>query len=79
MQPYMIPFAVTIDEAAAPPASLDFMFWGAGLFVFPLMLFYTVTRIGNPQHNKREWRKRRVAARTCCRMRDRVFGPVGEN
>jgi cytochrome bd ubiquinol oxidase subunit II len=39
--PYMIPFAVTIDEAAAPHASLAFMFWGAGLFVFPLMLFYT--------------------------------------
>jgi cytochrome d ubiquinol oxidase subunit II len=39
--PYMIPFAVTIDQAAAPHASLAFMFWGAGLFVFPLMLFYT--------------------------------------
>ncbi|TYO67430.1 cytochrome d ubiquinol oxidase subunit II [Bradyrhizobium hipponense] len=39
--PYMIPFAVTIDEAAAPHASLAFMFWGAGLFVFPLMLLYT--------------------------------------
>ncbi|MBV9245561.1 MAG: cytochrome d ubiquinol oxidase subunit II [Methylobacteriaceae bacterium] len=39
--PYMIPFSVTIAEAAAPPASLAFMFWGAGLFVFPLMLVYT--------------------------------------
>ena len=39
--PYMIPFAITIDEAAAPHASLDFMFWGEGLFVFPLMLLYT--------------------------------------
>jgi hypothetical protein len=29
------------DEAAAPHASLAFMFWGAGLFVFPFMLFYT--------------------------------------
>ena len=38
--PYMIPFVVTIDEAAAPHASLAFMFWGAGLFVFPLMLLY---------------------------------------
>jgi cytochrome d ubiquinol oxidase subunit II len=36
----MIPFVVTIDEAAAPHASLAFMFWGAGLFVFPLMLLY---------------------------------------
>jgi len=39
--PYMIPFAITIDEAAAPHSSLAFMFWGAGLFVFPLMLVYT--------------------------------------
>ncbi|WP_315767018.1 MULTISPECIES: cytochrome d ubiquinol oxidase subunit II [unclassified Bradyrhizobium] len=38
--PYMIPFVVTIEEAAAPHTSLAFMFWGAGLFVFPLMLFY---------------------------------------
>ena len=39
--PYMIPFVLTIEEAAAPPSSLAFMFWGEGLFVFPLMLFYT--------------------------------------
>jgi len=39
--PYMIPFSITIDQAAAPHASLAFMFWGAGLFVFPLMLIYT--------------------------------------
>jgi cytochrome d ubiquinol oxidase subunit II len=38
--PYMIPFSMTIDEAAAPHASLAFMFWGEGLFVFPLMLVY---------------------------------------
>lgn len=42
--PYMIPFSVTIDEAAAPRSSLAFMFWGEGLFVFPLMLVYTVIR-----------------------------------
>jgi cytochrome d ubiquinol oxidase subunit II len=40
--PYMIPFAITIQEAAAPHSSLAFMFWGEGLFVFPLMLLYTV-------------------------------------
>jgi cytochrome d ubiquinol oxidase subunit II len=40
--PYMIPFVLTIDEAAAPPSSLAFMFWGEGLFVFPLMLLYTI-------------------------------------
>jgi cytochrome d ubiquinol oxidase subunit II len=39
--PYMIPFSITIEDAAAPHASLAFMFWGAGLFVFPLMLVYT--------------------------------------
>jgi cytochrome d ubiquinol oxidase subunit II len=39
--PYMIPFSITIEQAAAPHASLAFMFWGAGLFVFPLMLLYT--------------------------------------
>jgi cytochrome d ubiquinol oxidase subunit II len=37
--PYMIPFSITI-AAAAPHASLAFMFWGAGLCVFPLMLGY---------------------------------------
>ncbi len=39
--PYMIPFVITIDEAAAPQSSLAFMFWG-GVVVFPLMLLYTV-------------------------------------
>jgi cytochrome d ubiquinol oxidase subunit II len=41
--PYMIPFSITIEEAAAPHSSLAFMFWGAGLFVFPLMLLYAAT------------------------------------
>jgi cytochrome bd ubiquinol oxidase subunit II len=39
--PYMIPFSITIDDAAAPHSSLAFMFWGAGIIVFPLMLLYT--------------------------------------
>ena len=39
--PYMIPFSLTIEESAAPHSSLAFMFWGEGLFVFPLMLLYT--------------------------------------
>jgi cytochrome bd ubiquinol oxidase subunit II len=39
--PYMIPFAITVADAAAPHSSLAFMFWGEGLFVFPLMLVYT--------------------------------------
>ncbi|HTC10565.1 MAG TPA: cytochrome d ubiquinol oxidase subunit II [Acetobacteraceae bacterium] len=40
--PYMIPFAITIDDAAAPHSSLAFMFWGEGIFIFPLLLVYTV-------------------------------------
>ena len=36
------PVLVTVDEAAAPHSSLAFMFWGAGVFIFPLMLLYTV-------------------------------------
>jgi cytochrome bd ubiquinol oxidase subunit II len=39
--PYIIPFVVTIDEAAAPQSSLMFMFWG-GVVVFPLMLLYAL-------------------------------------
>jgi len=38
--PYMIPFAVTIGQAASPPSSLAFMFWGAGLFGMPLVLLH---------------------------------------
>jgi cytochrome bd ubiquinol oxidase subunit II len=44
--PYMIPFSVTIDQAAAPHSSLAFMFWGEGLFILPLMLFYTFVAYG---------------------------------
>ena len=40
--PYIIPFTLTISDAAAPESSLAFMFWGEGLFVFPLLLLYTV-------------------------------------
>ncbi|MEI9888882.1 MAG: cytochrome d ubiquinol oxidase subunit II [Rhizomicrobium sp.] len=39
--PYMVPFAITVDEAASPPQSLWFMFWGAGLIALPLTLAYT--------------------------------------
>ncbi|MCF4127503.1 cytochrome d ubiquinol oxidase subunit II [Methylobacterium sp. SyP6R] len=39
--PYMVPFTVTIAEAAAPESSLRFLFWGAGLFVLPITLAYT--------------------------------------
>ncbi|MBK3665004.1 cytochrome d ubiquinol oxidase subunit II [Bradyrhizobium diazoefficiens] len=39
--PFMIPFVLTVEQAASPPSSLAFMFWGAGLFVMPLTLIYT--------------------------------------
>src|SRR5579863_1436378 len=44
--PYMIPFAITIEAAAAPHSSLAFMFWGAGLFVFPMTLLYAAINYG---------------------------------
>jgi cytochrome d ubiquinol oxidase subunit II len=37
--PYMMPYSLTIEEAAAPTASLQFMFWG-GSVMFPLVVFY---------------------------------------
>jgi len=40
--PYMVPFSVTVTEAAAPEASLSFMFWGAGVVVLPITLIYTL-------------------------------------
>ena len=42
--PYIVPFSVTIDQAAAPEESLEFMFYGAALIVFPIVLIYTVAR-----------------------------------
>jgi cytochrome bd ubiquinol oxidase subunit II len=39
--PFVIPFALTVEQAASPPTSLTFMFWGAGLFIMPLTLIYT--------------------------------------
>jgi cytochrome bd ubiquinol oxidase subunit II len=40
--PYMVPFTITYTDAAAPPASLSFLFWFAGIIVLPLTLLYTV-------------------------------------
>ncbi len=39
--PYMVPFTITIADAAAPVQSLSFMFYGAGLVVLPIILIYT--------------------------------------
>jgi cytochrome d ubiquinol oxidase subunit II len=35
-------FAITIEEAVAPHSSLAFKFWGEGIFIFALVLLYTV-------------------------------------
>jgi cytochrome d ubiquinol oxidase subunit II len=40
--PYMIPYAVTVAKAAAPEASLSFLFYGAGIFVLPVIAAYTI-------------------------------------
>jgi cytochrome d ubiquinol oxidase subunit II len=37
----LIPYSVTVAVAAAPEASLSFLFWGAGLFVLPVIGAYT--------------------------------------
>ena len=39
--PFMVPYALTIADAAAPDESLSFFFWGAGLVVLPVVLVYT--------------------------------------
>jgi cytochrome bd ubiquinol oxidase subunit II len=40
--PYIVPFSLTILQAAAPTSSLSFIFWGAGIVVLPLTLLYTI-------------------------------------
>jgi cytochrome d ubiquinol oxidase subunit II len=40
--PYMILYEITVGDAAAPEASLSFLFWGAGLFVLPVIAITTV-------------------------------------
>jgi len=39
--PYLVPFSLTIEEAAAPRASLSFLFYGAGLVALPVIVVYT--------------------------------------
>ncbi len=39
--PYMIPYQVTVADAAAPDKALSFLFWGAGIFVLPVIAIYT--------------------------------------
>jgi cytochrome bd ubiquinol oxidase subunit II len=39
--PYMIPYAITVGNAAAPEASLSFLFSDAGIFALPVVALYT--------------------------------------
>ena len=41
MWPYMIPYALTVADAAAPDASLRFFFYG-GVVVLPVIAAYTI-------------------------------------
>jgi cytochrome bd-type quinol oxidase subunit 2 len=40
--PYTIPYTVTIADAAAPDASLGFLFYG-GVVVVPVIAIYTIS------------------------------------
>jgi cytochrome d ubiquinol oxidase subunit II len=40
--PYMIPYSVTVANAAAPESSLSFLFWGAGMVALPAVLVYSL-------------------------------------
>ena len=40
--PFMIPYTITVANAAAPEASLSFLFYGAGLFALPIVVIYTI-------------------------------------
>jgi hypothetical protein len=43
--PYMIPYSITVANAAAPQASLSFLFWGAGLFALRVIAIYTAAQL----------------------------------
>ncbi len=42
--PYMIPYSITIANAAAPEASLSFLFFGAGIVMLPVIAVYTLRK-----------------------------------
>jgi cytochrome d ubiquinol oxidase subunit II len=39
--PWIVPYHLTVEEAAAPAASLRFLFYGIGLVVLPVVMIYT--------------------------------------
>lgn len=40
--PYLIPYKLTVADAASPDSSLSFFFWGAGLVALPVVAAYTI-------------------------------------
>ena len=40
--PYMVPYQITVADAAAPERSLSFLFWGAGVIILPVVCIYTI-------------------------------------
>ena len=40
--PYLLPFAISIEQVAIPHSNLAFMFFGAVTYVLPLVLLFTV-------------------------------------
>ncbi|MCC3246072.1 cytochrome d ubiquinol oxidase subunit II [Methylocystis sp. WRRC1] len=40
--PYLIPYELTVADAASPDSSLSFFFWGAGLVALPVVAAYTI-------------------------------------
>ena len=50
--PYLLPFALSIEHAAAPHSNLTLLL-GAGTFVFPLMLLFTAINYTAPYGKSR--------------------------
>ena len=65
--PYMVPYSITIADAATAEASLSFLFWGAGLFVLPVIAVYTIGMDwvfrGKTREGRCEGRARPIAPR----------------
>ena len=40
--PWIVPYQFSVEQAAAPQASLSFLFYGIGLVVLPVILVYTI-------------------------------------
>ena len=50
--PYLLPFALSIEQAATPHSNLTLLL-GAGTFVFPLMLLFTAINYTAPYGKSR--------------------------